>query len=107
MNQNPFLKRLRHSTQGYPLYSQQHVNNPLIVAKLFDIAWSGTWYITEYDETEWTAFGYVTGLFVDEWGYIDINELCQLKWLWIYCIEFDRYFKPIPYKDFIKTQFEM
>ena len=38
MNQNPLLKRLRHSTQGYPLYSQQHVDNPLIVGKLFDIA---------------------------------------------------------------------
>jgi hypothetical protein len=50
-------KRLR----GVPLYSQEEVSNPMVHAKLFDTAGSGTWYITEYDGID-RAFGYVIGL---------------------------------------------
>ena len=38
MNQNPLLKLLRNSMQTYPLYSKEDCDNPLILAKLFNIA---------------------------------------------------------------------
>jgi hypothetical protein len=52
--------------------------------------------LTEYDPEERTAFGYVTGLAADEWGYISIDELADLTFHGVPMIEIDRYHKPIP-----------
>ena len=57
-----------------PLYSQEGQNDPIVHCKLFHAYGSGTWYLTEYDGKD-TAFGYVTGLCEDEWGYVCISEL--------------------------------
>ncbi len=48
--------------KDYPLYSQEHEEDPLVVAKLFDPCGSATWLLTEYDSVEKIAFGYVMGL---------------------------------------------
>ena len=48
--------------KDYPLYSQEHEKDPLIIAKLFDPVGSATWWITEYDPAEKIAFCYVIGL---------------------------------------------
>ena len=63
---------------SYPLYSQEGKEDPLVIAKLFDAYGSATWYITEYDPVENNAFGYVTGLSHDEWGYVSLTELESL-----------------------------
>ena len=65
--------------KDYPLYSQEKKSDPKVIAKLFDPAGSATWYLTEYDPVEKIAFGYVTGLQVDEWGYTSITELESIK----------------------------
>lgn len=41
------------------------------------------------------AFGYVTGLMEDEWGYINVDELADLRFHGIPAIEIDRFFKPM------------
>lgn len=67
---------------GHPLYSQEKVspiNNHMVYAKLYSAFGSGTWYITEYSPEKGVAFGYVMDLFDDEWGYIDINELIDVR----------------------------
>ena len=46
----------------FPFYSQEHVKDPIVIAKLFDPCGSATWYLTEYDPAEKIAFCYVTGL---------------------------------------------
>lgn len=61
--------------ENYPLYSQENKSDPLVIAKLFDAYGSATWYITEYNPAENTAFAYVTGLAHDEWGYVSLTEL--------------------------------
>jgi hypothetical protein len=33
--------------KDYPLYSQEHEKDPLVVAKLFDPTGYATWYLTE------------------------------------------------------------
>ncbi len=38
--------------KDYPLYSQEHEEDPLVIAKLFDPAGSATWYLTEYIPVE-------------------------------------------------------
>ena len=95
MKKAQFLTRLAKLTKGYPLRSQEYEEDPRFIAKLFDMAWSGTWYITEYDPEERIAFGYVTGLFEDEWGYISIDELTNITWNGVPRIEIDHYFKPV------------
>ena len=59
---------------GHPLYSQEGNRDPTVHCKLFNAYGAGTWYLTEYDGKD-TAFGYVTGLAENEWGYVSISEL--------------------------------
>ena len=61
--------------ENHPLYSQENNSDPLIIAKLFDAYGSATWYVTEYNPVENTAYAYVTGLAHDEWGYVSLTEL--------------------------------
>ena len=72
-------------TSDYPYRSQEEVKDPLVIAKLFDICGSATWYITEYDKENKIIFCYVEGLTsepaCDEWGSSSIQELSTVKWL--------------------------
>jgi len=62
-----------------------------IPLKLFNPCGSQTWYITEYDEKEELAFGYVTGMGSDELGYVSIKELKSLRLPYGLSIERDMY----------------
>ena len=61
--------------KDYPPYSQDGLIDPLVIVKLFDIAGTGTWYLSEYNPQDQIAFGFVTGLGFDEWGYIVRHEV--------------------------------
>jgi hypothetical protein len=50
-------------------------DNPLVIAKFFHPVSSATWYVTEYEASTRICYGYVTGLFKDEWGYFSLDEL--------------------------------
>lgn len=78
--------------KDYPLYSQEEVEDPLVVAKLFDPVGSATWFLLEFDPVEKIAFGYVTGLQVDELGYISLTEMESIKGPLGIGIEQDMYF---------------
>jgi hypothetical protein len=80
--------------KDYPLYSQEHESDPLVVAKFFDPCGSATWYILEYDPEQALAFSYVTGLQVDELGYTSLTELESIERPWGLTIERDSYFQP-------------
>lgn len=83
--------------KDFPLYSQENIRDPLAVVKLFDVAGTATWYVTEFDPNTQVAFCYVTGLAFDEWGYVYLPELGELKTnLGIPRIERDIYFSPKP-----------
>lgn len=79
--------------------------NPLIIAKFFDPCGSATWYATEYEPETNICFGYVTGLFEDEWGSFSITELESIR---IHPfglpIERDLYFKEIRFDDLMKKR---
>ena len=67
---------------AYPLYSQEKttsVQQHIVSAKLYNAFGAGTWYITEYRPETGIAFGYVMGLDYDEWGYISIDELLEVR----------------------------
>jgi hypothetical protein len=83
--------------ENYPLGSQELEKDPLVVAKLFDIAGKSTWYLTEFDPETKLAFGYVAGLSnCDEWGNIFIPELEEVKHFGIPRIEQDLNFQSQP-----------
>lgn len=95
MNQK-LIDEVKRRMAKYPIYSQEPVEDKLVVMKLFNAFGSGTWYLTEYDPDDEQAFGYVTGLGGDEWGYISIRELAEitLRGTRVPHIEIDRHFDP-------------
>jgi hypothetical protein len=74
--------------------SQEHVEDPLIIAKFFNPTGAGTWYATEYDPKSWTFFGYVSifGDWNDEWGYFSLDELASYRGRFGLGIERDLHF---------------
>lgn len=62
---------------------QEHVNDPLVIAKFFTPSGEATWFATEYYPEDNTCFGYVQGLSPqphdDEWGYFSIAELEEIR----------------------------
>jgi hypothetical protein len=77
----------------YPLYSQEHESDPLIIAKLFDPCGSASWFLLEYDPVEKIAFGWVQGLVEDELGYTSLTEMESIKGPLGIGIEQDLYFQ--------------
>jgi len=76
------------------LYAQEDKGDEALVhVKLFDPTGSWTWFVTEFDPTENTAFGLVNG-HETEVGYIDINELANIRGRMGIGIEIDMHFKP-------------
>ncbi|MBT4285990.1 MAG: DUF2958 domain-containing protein [Deltaproteobacteria bacterium] len=85
--------------KNYPLYSQEHEKDPLVIAKLFDPCGSATWFLTEYDPAEKIAFSYVQGLIEDEFGYTSLTELESIKGPLGIGIEQDLYFVQKPLNE--------
>jgi len=76
------------------LYAQEATGDEALVhVKLFDPTGSWTWFITEFDPTNNTAFGLVNG-HEAEIGYIDLNELANVRGRMGIGIEIDMHFKP-------------
>lgn len=55
---------------------QREKEDPVVVAKFFNPAGSGSWYATEYDSKKKMFFGYVS-IYGDwnEWGFFSLKEL--------------------------------
>ncbi|GAB5417041.1 MAG: hypothetical protein Crog4KO_19070 [Crocinitomicaceae bacterium] len=76
--------------------------NPMVVAKFFDPCGSATWYATEYDPETSICYGYVTGLFEDEWGSFSITELESIERPFGMRIEKDIHFTAMSFNDLMK-----
>lgn len=78
--------------------SQEHVKDPIVIAKFFDPTGSGTWYATEYDPTTLNFFGYASIYrdWNDEWGYFSLKELEEIRGPFGIGIERDLYFTEQP-----------
>lgn len=90
--------------KAYPLHSQENETDPLVIAKFFDPCGSATWYIAEYDPVEKVAFGFVTGLHEDEFGYISLEELESIQRPYGLTIERDLYFTQHKLSHFINKK---
>lgn len=83
---------------------QSEEKNPLVIAKFFNPAGQGTWYATEYDAETDICFGYVTGLWEDEWGYFSIKELQSVGLPFGLRIERDIFFQEIHFDELMKQE---
>lgn len=72
---------------------QSQTKDPLVVAKFFNPCGSETWYATEYDPENSICYGYVTGMFEDEWGTFSIAELESIRLPFGLTIERDLHFQ--------------
>jgi hypothetical protein len=78
-----------------PLYSQDGKGREATVyVKLFDPCGRATWFLLEWDGQE-KAFGYVTGLGCDEYGYVSLRELALVPGRFGIGIEIDTGFRPV------------
>ena len=86
--------------------SQEHIEDPIIVAKFFNPTGAGTWYATEYDPKDRIFFGYVSifGDWNDEWGYFSQDELESYKGRFGLGIERDIYFEERPFSEVVKKK---
>lgn len=75
-----------------PLYSQEHVQDPLVVCKFFTPDSSWTWYALEFDGQD-IFFGWVVG-FEKELGYFSLHELEEARGPLGLSIERDLHFTP-------------
>lgn len=82
-----------------PTGSNSNNKDPIIYLKLFCPWGSATWYIAELDSDQDYAFGYVTGLFEDEWGYVSLKELQAIQGPYGLYIERDKWFTPTRFSE--------
>lgn len=84
--------------------SQEDVKDPIVIAKFFNPAGSGTWLPTEYDPENKIFFGYVSlfGDYNDEWGSFSLEELESVQGQFGLGIERDRFFTETPVSELIK-----
>ncbi len=61
--------------EEYPPYSQRNLEDPLVIAKLFDQFSPATWFLLEYNKQFKIALAYVVGIYQDEPGSVSIKEL--------------------------------
>ena len=76
-----------------PLYSQEHVDDPLVVCKFFTPDSNWTWYVMEFDGED-LFFGLVVG-FEKELGYFTLSELEEARGPLGLPIERDLHFQPM------------
>jgi hypothetical protein len=83
---------------------QEHVKDPIVIAKFFNPTGAGTWYATEYDPETRNFFGYVSifGDWNDEWGSFSLEELQNYRGRFGLGIERDLYFEEQPASQVIK-----
>lgn len=80
-----------------PLYTQDGKGmKTTVFVKLFNPAGAGSWFITEWNPETNEAFGYVTGMGNDEWGYIPLEEIAFTPGRINIGIEIDTDFHPLP-----------
>lgn len=84
----------------YPPRSQEMEEDPLFIAKYFNPAGAGTWYVMEAEpinDDDWWFFGYVESpidpLF-NEYGSFTLKELESIRLPFGLTIERDLYFEP-------------
>ncbi len=85
--------------------SQEHIKDPIVIAKFFNPTGLGRWYATAYESERKIFFGYVSIFndYNDEWGYFALEELENYKSKFGLGIERDLYCTEKPLSQALKN----
>ena len=83
-----------------PLYSQETVEDPIVVAHFFNPSGQGDWYIIEgnKEEDDYILYG-LCHIFEYEFGYVSLNDLKSVKGPFGLGIERDMYWTERPVSE--------
>lgn len=90
-----FPKSVENKFKNYPLYSQEHVKDKMVICKFFSIISNHRWYMLEFSPEYRLFFAWVTiaGPEDSEFGYVSLDELMELGCRRFPTIERDKFFK--------------
>jgi Protein of unknown function (DUF2958) len=76
--------------------SQETIDDPIVILKVFYPAWSYTWLLTEFYPDTRQFFGYIIWSY-PEWWYVSLDELESFRGRFGLSFERDRYcgYKPL------------
>ena len=80
---------------------QSEKENPLFIARYFNPCGSETWNASEYDPETRICYGYVTGMYEDEFGSFSLTELESVTLAFGLKIERDIHFNEISYRELV------
>ena len=88
-----------------PPCAQEDKRDPIVHVKLFCPWGAATWWITEYDPSDRTAFGYafLGDPYMAELGFVSLDELESITGIAGLTIERDVHFKPKPLSEALKA----
>lgn len=84
------------------IWSQEEIEDPIIICKFFNPCGAGTWYACEFNEEDKIFFWFVS-LIADEWGYFSLEELESVKLSFGLKIERDLHFTPCKFSEIKKN----
>ncbi|MDB5870688.1 MAG: hypothetical protein JWQ07_130 [Ramlibacter sp.] len=70
-------QELRRRCRGFPLHSQIGRADPILCARIYWPIGAVAWYIAGYDSRSYVAFGLITGIGDDRWGYFTILSVVE------------------------------
>ena len=70
-------QELSRHCRGFPLHNQIGRNDPVVCAKLYWPIGTVAWYIAGYDSKSYVAFGFMTGMGDDRWGYFSVMAVAE------------------------------
>lgn len=88
-------EKIRKRCEGFPLHRQDEDPDPLICARLYWPIGNAAWHITGYNQESYVAFGFVSGLGEDEWGYFFVPLLLKTRIAGVMPVKLDEAWKPV------------
>lgn len=93
------FKEVLHARRVPELYAQKDLGDDAVAGiKFFNPSGSETWYVTEWDG-EGLVRNYCTGTFEEEFGYLSLEELANVRGRFGIGIEIDMHFLPTPIRE--------
>lgn len=74
-----FERELGRLCGGFPLHSQVKRTDPILCAKLKWPIGAVAWYVAGYDRRSYVAYGFVTGMGEDRWGYFSVLAVAETR----------------------------
>lgn len=90
-----FEESLKRRCEGFPLHKQDGDPDPIVCAKLYWPIGAARWYIAGYDPDTYVAYGCVSGMGQDEWGFFSVPSLLETRIAGVMPARIDEKYVPV------------